>query len=118
MTTTTKPNGRERKNEKRRQDEARAEAAAKAAIDAETDANTAASAPTSPAKAKGDPDAEKAAIRAWAHAELNRLVPPTRPCGCGCGREITGRFAPGHDAKLLSRLITGRTAAAKAEAAA
>jgi hypothetical protein len=28
------------------------------------------------------------------------------PCGCGCGETCGGRFRPGHDAKLLSRLQT------------
>ena len=29
---------------------------------------------------------------------------PKRPCGCGCGEEVSSFFKPGHDAKLLSQL--------------
>jgi hypothetical protein len=28
------------------------------------------------------------------------------PCGCGCGEPSGGLFRPGHDSKLLSRLLT------------
>lgn len=30
---------------------------------------------------------------------------PTTPCGCGCGEPSGGLFRPGHDSKLLSRLL-------------
>lgn len=29
-----------------------------------------------------------------------------RPCACGCGEACGGLFRPGHDSKLLSRLVT------------
>lgn len=29
-----------------------------------------------------------------------------RPCACGCGETCGGLFRPGHDSKLLSRLVT------------
>lgn len=61
-------------------------------------------------------DEERAQVRAWAHEELNRLVPATRPCGCGCGLQVSGRFAPGHDAKLVSRLVEEETARRLAKA--
>jgi hypothetical protein len=32
---------------------------------------------------------------------------PGTPCGCGCGEPSGGLFRPGHDSKLLSRLLTG-----------
>lgn len=28
------------------------------------------------------------------------------PCGCGCGEQSKGLFRPGHDARLLSRLVS------------
>ena len=34
----------------------------------------------------------------------SRGVPGT-PCGCGCGEPSGGLFRPGHDSKLLSRLM-------------
>jgi len=40
------------------------------------------------------------------------------PCQCGCGTKVPGRFAPGHDAKLKSRLVQeaeGGNASAAAE---
>lgn len=30
---------------------------------------------------------------------------PGTPCGCGCGESSGGLFRPGHDSKLLSRLM-------------
>lgn len=30
---------------------------------------------------------------------------PGTPCGCGCGEPSGGLFRPGHDSKLLSRLL-------------
>lgn len=30
---------------------------------------------------------------------------PGTPCGCGCGEPSGGLFRPGHDSKLLSRLV-------------
>ncbi len=33
-----------------------------------------------------------------------RATPGGGTCGCGCGESCGGRFRPGHDAKLLSRL--------------
>jgi hypothetical protein len=30
---------------------------------------------------------------------------PGTPCGCGCGEPSGGLFRPGHDSKLLSRLM-------------
>ncbi len=30
---------------------------------------------------------------------------PATPCGCGCGEPSGGLFRPGHDSKLLSRLL-------------
>lgn len=30
---------------------------------------------------------------------------PGTPCGCGCGESSGGLFRPGHDSKLLSRLL-------------
>lgn len=30
---------------------------------------------------------------------------PGTPCGCGCGEPCGGLFRPGHDSKLLSRLL-------------
>lgn len=30
---------------------------------------------------------------------------PATPCGCGCGESSGGLFRPGHDSKLLSRLM-------------
>lgn len=32
---------------------------------------------------------------------------PGTPCGCGCGEPSGGLFRPGHDSKLLSRLLSG-----------
>lgn len=32
---------------------------------------------------------------------------PGTPCGCGCGEPSGGLFRPGHDSKLLSRLLAG-----------
>lgn len=32
---------------------------------------------------------------------------PGTPCGCGCGEPSGGLFRPGHDSKLLSRLLQG-----------
>jgi hypothetical protein len=37
---------------------------------------------------------------------------PGTPCGCGCGEPSGGLFRPGHDSKLLSRLLTGIKAGA------
>lgn len=37
---------------------------------------------------------------------------PGTPCGCGCGESSGGLFRPGHDSKLLSRLLEGIRAGA------
>ena len=37
---------------------------------------------------------------------------PGTPCGCGCGEPCGGLFRPGHDSKLLSRLLEGVRAGA------
>lgn len=61
---------------------------------------------------------QRADARAKAEAEVERIAPKTRPCGCGCGEQVTGRFRPGHDARLLSSLIKKYEAEAKAQIAA
>lgn len=43
------------------------------------------------------------AIKAAAHATVAALS--VRSCGCGCGAPTKSTFAPGHDAKLASRLV-------------
>lgn len=42
-------------------------------------------------------------LRALKEGTMPKKAPS--PCECGCGTEVKGRFAPGHDAKLKSALI-------------
>lgn len=72
--------------------------------------------PAAPAKPAGPTAEQRAAALAWAHAEMARLVPDTRPCGCGCGAAVKGRFLAGHDARLVSRLLKERLAEVAAAA--
>ena len=62
-------------------------------------------------KSEEDKQAEKdarSAIRKAAHVRLSELVDleaSKRVCVCGCDTNVKGFFAPGHDAKLLSRIM-------------
>lgn len=118
--TTTPANGRARreaKQAKRAQAPAAAPKPVPGALKATARAATAAPAtkpssqhdsPAPVVKAPAGPvltPEEREEALALAHAELDRLVPALRPCGCGCGATTKGRFVPGHDAKLLSRLL-------------
>lgn len=58
------------------------------------------------------------APRTGAVARASRSPRPASgggPCGCGCGEQCGGRFRPGHDSKLLSRLQTEVQSGAKSK---
>ena len=65
--------------------------------------------------ARAERAVERKAALAEAHAEVRRLVAAEsarRRCLCGCGTGTLAFFVPGHDAKLVSRLLNGDEAKA------
>jgi hypothetical protein len=58
--------------------------------------------------------------KAKARAQATRKPKELKPCECGCGKKGAGRFRPGHDAILKSRLFnavrSGGAGADKAKA--
>ncbi len=86
------------------------------AAKAATPAPDAEAAKAAKAEAKAERKAARVVALADAHAEVRRLTDAEsarRSCVCGCG-VATPRafFVPGHDAKLVSRLLNGEAKAA------
>lgn len=65
--------------------------------------------PGDDAKPPGTPARASAGSRS-----VSRGTPGTpTPCGCGCGESSGGLFRPGHDSKLISRLVKDIKSGAK-----
>lgn len=67
-------------------------------------------------KAPGAPRTARTALGTAAAARASRSPRRTSgggTCGCGCGETCGGRFRPGHDSKLLSRLQQEATSGVK-----
>ena len=84
--------------------------------DAKADAKAKAAKAEAAASAKAERKAERAVALTDAHAEVRRLTDKEasrRSCVCGCGAPTPRAFfVPGHDAKLVSRLLNGEAKAA------
>lgn len=77
-----------------------------------------AKAETKPQAAPAKPalsDAVKAKIREDAHEQIAALS--RRNCACGCNTPTKSTFAPGHDARMFSRLVKEAEEAALAQLA-